>query len=150
MKQVVDVNQKYAASTCNNPLQMSTLAATAALTTLLAPFGSNPDTYAITLGFSGGPFHLAEMTADKVPPTKPLLLDVDLTLPDGQHAVVNVGLAIEFLRDDQGNGANAIAQILNGNQDTILAQYVRAKHPEIIAELNTAAAAVVAVEDAAA
>jgi hypothetical protein len=151
VKQVTNVAQKYAASQCANPLQMSTLGATAALVNLLGLFGFWMDTYATTLGLNGGgPFHLPEMTQDGVPSTMPLILDIDFAPVNlAKKAGMSVGICIQMLRMDQGNAANAIAGMLGENQDTILAQYVRALHPEIVAELNAKAAAVVAVEDAA-
>ena len=155
MQPVVDVNKKYA-SVANSGEQGSTLAAAALLAKLIQPFASVTDTYVQPLSAgvmspdgSIPRYSLAEMTADKVPGDKPLDLYIDVQpLNGGPVRPCNVGITIQELRNSPQNPATAIAQALGlASADTVLAGFTRAFYPQVEADFEARANAVVMSED---
>jgi hypothetical protein len=155
MKQTVDVAKKYGACVAPNALENSTLAAAAALASYLKPFVTVLDTYVNppSAGFVAADgavprYSLAEMTTDKVPTNIALLLYLDVQpLSGGKIDPINVGITIQELRFQPNDAAGAIAKAIGGNSDTVLSLFTRAVYGNVVADLNSKAAAVIAVED---
>jgi len=143
MKTTVDVKAKYGACVAPNAEENSTLGAAKALKDLLSPIVSIVNTWAGNTT-NAKQFDLAQMTLDGVPDSTVLSLNLEWG-----NQLHNVGVTVNELRLMPANGLSALGEITGISTDSILANYVRAKHPEILDGMTAAASAVVKTEDSA-